>query len=83
MYRDRGAPLVRVDTDEGISGFAQIESPKTYIKPHVLFYKRLILGQDPTNVERLMLRIRRLGGFKPWKIPCLLNYFNYRRPIRI
>jgi len=59
-------PIVRIDTDEGISGLAQIESFKSYIKPHVLFYKPFILGMDPTNVERVMLKIRRLGGFKPW-----------------
>jgi len=59
-------PVVRIDTDEGISGLGEIESTKDYLKQHVLFYKRYILGQDPTNVERVMLRIRRLGGFKPW-----------------
>ena len=59
-------PVIRIDTDEGISGLGEIESTKDYLKPHVLFYKRYILGQDPTNVERVMLRIRRLGGFKPW-----------------
>jgi len=59
-------PVVRVDTDEGISGLAEVESSKDYLKPHILFYKRFILGQDPTNVERVMLRIRRLGSFKPW-----------------
>jgi len=32
----------------------------------VLFYKPFILGEDPTNVARTMLKIRRLGGFKPW-----------------
>jgi L-alanine-DL-glutamate epimerase-like enolase superfamily enzyme len=61
-----GYPIVRIDTDEGISGLAQIEPSKYYIKPHVLFYKRFILGQEPTNVERVMLKIRNLGGFKPW-----------------
>jgi len=46
---------------------AQIEASKhSYLKPHVLFYKRNILEQDPTDVERVMLRIRRLGAFKPW-----------------
>ncbi len=55
-----GYPIIRIDIDEGISGLAQIESPKYYIKPHVLFYKRFILGQDPTDVERVMLRIRKL-----------------------
>ena len=59
-------PVVRIDTDEGISGLGEAEASKPYLKPHVLFYKRYILGQDPTDVERVMLRIRRLGSFKPW-----------------
>ena len=59
-------PVVRIVTDVGISGFGEAESSKPYLKPHVLFYRDLILGQDPTNVERVMLNIRRFGGFKPW-----------------
>jgi len=59
-------PVVRITTDEGISGLAEVESSKSYLKPHVLFYKQLILGEDPTNVESVMLKIRRLGSFKPW-----------------
>jgi L-alanine-DL-glutamate epimerase-like enolase superfamily enzyme len=61
-----GSPVVRITTDEGISGLGQAETPKSYLKPHVLFYKQYILGEDPTNVERVMLRIRRVGAFKPW-----------------
>lgn len=59
-------PVVRVTTDEGISGLGPVESYKPYIKPHVLFYKDLIVGEDPTNVERVMQRIRRMASFKPW-----------------
>jgi L-alanine-DL-glutamate epimerase-like enolase superfamily enzyme len=59
-------PLVRVTTDEGVSGYGMVEVSKPYIKPHVLFYKDIILGEDPTNVEAVMLKIRRLAGFKPW-----------------
>ena len=59
-------PVVRITTDEGIDGYGEAENPKSYLKPHVLFYKPFILGEDPTNVERVMLRIRRLGSFKPW-----------------
>jgi L-alanine-DL-glutamate epimerase-like enolase superfamily enzyme len=59
-------PVVRITTDEGISGLGQAESYKPYLKPHVLFYRDLILGADPTNVESVMLRIRRMGSFKPW-----------------
>ncbi len=61
-----GSPVVRVITDEGIVGLGQVESFKPYLKPHILFYKPYILGEDPTNVERVMLKIRRLGSFKPW-----------------
>ncbi|MCD6519597.1 MAG: mandelate racemase/muconate lactonizing enzyme family protein [Anaerolineae bacterium] len=59
-------PIVRIVTDEGIDGYGEIEASKPYLKPHVLFYKDLLLGEDPTNVERVMLKIRRLGSFKPW-----------------
>ena len=59
-------PVVRITTDEGISGLGEVESSKSYLKPHILFYKPHILGQDPTNVERVISRIRRLGSFKPW-----------------
>jgi L-alanine-DL-glutamate epimerase-like enolase superfamily enzyme len=59
-------PVVRVVTDQGLSGYGQAESTKAYLKPMVLFYKDYILGEDPTDVERVMLKIRRLGAFKPW-----------------
>jgi len=59
-------PIVRITTDEGISGFGEVESSKSYLKPHILFYKQFIVGEDPTNVERVMHKIRRLGSFKPW-----------------
>jgi L-alanine-DL-glutamate epimerase-like enolase superfamily enzyme len=32
----------------------------------VLFYKDYILGEDPTDVQRVLLKIRRMGAFKPW-----------------
>src|SRR5690242_2915475 len=59
-------PIVRITTDEGISGLGPVESYKPYLGPHVLFYKEQIVGEDPTNVERVMLKIRKLGSFKPW-----------------
>src|SRR4051794_26471936 len=61
-----GNPTVRIVTDQGVSGYGQAESYKPYLKPMVLFYKDYLLGADPTDVERVMLRIRRLGAFKPW-----------------
>jgi len=53
--------IVRIDTDEGISGYGETHCPRE----HVLHLKKYIIGQDPTNVEKIMLRIRHLGDFKP------------------
>ena len=61
-----GSPVVRIVTDQGISGYGQVESTKPYVKPQILYYRDALLGEDPTNVERVMLRIRRRGAFKPW-----------------
>jgi L-alanine-DL-glutamate epimerase-like enolase superfamily enzyme len=59
-------PVLRITTDEGISGLGPVESYKPFIAPHVMFYKDMIIGEDPTNVERVMQKIRRMGAFKPW-----------------
>ena len=59
-------PVVRITTDEGIHGLGEVEASKHYLKPHIMFYKDLIVGEDPTNVERVMMRVRRLASFKPW-----------------
>ncbi len=59
-------PVVRIVTDEGISGYGEIEAYKPYLKPQVLHYGQFIIGDDPTDVERVMLKIRHRGAFKPW-----------------
>jgi L-alanine-DL-glutamate epimerase-like enolase superfamily enzyme len=59
-------PVVRIVTDEGISGYAEIEAYKPYLRWHVLYYEPFILGADPTDIERVMQRIRLRGAFKPW-----------------
>ena len=59
-------PIVRIVTDEGISGLAQVEYTKPYLKPYVLHLREALLGEDPTNVERVMLKIRQRGAFKPY-----------------
>jgi len=58
--------VVRVATDEGIDGFTEIALLKNYLGPQVLFYKDQIVGEDPTDVARVMMKIRRKGAFKPW-----------------
>jgi len=59
-------PIVRIVTDEGICGYGEVESYKPYLVPIVLMLKPALVGEDPTNVERVMRKIRSRGGFKPW-----------------
>jgi L-alanine-DL-glutamate epimerase-like enolase superfamily enzyme len=61
-----GSPVVRVVTEAGVSGYGQAERYKPYLKPHVLYYRPFLLDQGPTDVERVMLRIRHRGRLKPW-----------------
>ncbi|GAB2883136.1 mandelate racemase/muconate lactonizing enzyme family protein [Streptomyces mayteni] len=61
------SPIVRILTDEGVDGFAEIEFSKPLAVSRTLdMYRPLLLGADPTEVERCMLRIRRMGASKPW-----------------
>ena len=59
-------PVVRITTDAGIDGLGPIESFKPNIKAHVMMFEEALQGTDPTDVERVMLRIRQRGAFKPW-----------------
>ena len=61
-----GQPTIRIATDAGLSGFGQVEWFKPYIKPQVLQLRDYIIGEDPCDVERVMLKIRNMGGIKPW-----------------
>jgi L-alanine-DL-glutamate epimerase-like enolase superfamily enzyme len=61
-----GSPVIRIVTDQGISGYGQAETRKPYLKPMVLFYKDYLVGEDPTDVQRVIMKIRRMGAFKPW-----------------
>ena len=58
--------VIRVVTDKGIDGYAEVEEGKDFIRPTIPHYRDLIVGCDPTDVEFVMRRIRRAGAFKPW-----------------
>ena len=59
-------PIVRIVTDEGIHGLGEVEYTKPYLKPWVLHFREALIGEDPTDVERVMLKIRQRGSFKPY-----------------
>jgi L-alanine-DL-glutamate epimerase-like enolase superfamily enzyme len=59
-------PIVRIVTDAEISGYGEAEHFKPYLKPHILQFREAMIGEDPTDVERCMLKIRQRGAFKPY-----------------
>lgn len=53
-------PIVRIDTDEGIYGLGEARDGSD--KRLLLELKPLVIGEDPTDVERLFQKIRVRGG---------------------
>jgi len=58
--------VVRLATDEGLSGYGAVEATRQFVRPVFDVLAPYLVGEDPTQVERTMLKIRRLGAFKPW-----------------
>ncbi len=52
-------PIIRIDTNQGISGYGEVRDngPKEY----ALFLKSRILGENPCNVEKLFRIIKQFG----------------------
>jgi L-alanine-DL-glutamate epimerase-like enolase superfamily enzyme len=52
--------LVRIDTNQGISGYGETYTASS--KTYPLFLKSRILGQTPCDVDKLFRRIKQFGG---------------------
>lgn len=59
-----GAPMdctvLRIDTNQGISGYGEIRDFSNRF--YALELKRLILGENPCNINRIFRRIKQFGG---------------------
>jgi len=53
-------PIVRIDTNEGISGYGEVRDGAS--ERYALMLKSRLLGQNPCNVERIFKRIKQFGG---------------------
>lgn len=53
-------PIVRIDTNQGISGYGEVRDGAS--KKYALFLKSRILGENPCNVERIFKRLKQFGG---------------------
>lgn len=52
-------PLIRIDTNQGISGYGEVRDGGS--KNYALILKSKILGENPCNVERVFKSIRQFG----------------------
>ena len=59
-----GAPkrctLLRIDTNQGISGYGEVRDASS--KTYALMLKSRILGENPCNVDRIFRKIKQFGG---------------------
>jgi gluconate/galactonate dehydratase len=59
-----GAPmhctLMKIYTNQGLVGFGEVRDAAT--KTYALTLKRLLLGENPCNVDKLFRRIKQFGG---------------------
>jgi L-alanine-DL-glutamate epimerase-like enolase superfamily enzyme len=53
-------PLIRIDTNQGISGYGEVRDGAN--ERYALLLKGRILGENPCNVERIFKRIKQFGG---------------------
>ncbi len=55
-----GKHIIRIDTDQGISGYGEIRDGAS--KTYALMLKARILGENPCNIEKIFRKIRQFGG---------------------
>ena len=53
-------PLIRIDTNQGISGYGEVRDGAS--EKYALILKSRLLRQNPCNVERIFKRIRQFGN---------------------
>jgi L-alanine-DL-glutamate epimerase-like enolase superfamily enzyme len=53
-------PILRIDTNQGISGFGEVRDGAS--KTYALALKSRILGENPCNVDRIFRKIKQFGS---------------------
>jgi L-alanine-DL-glutamate epimerase-like enolase superfamily enzyme len=52
-------PIIRIDTNQGISGFGEVRDGAS--KTYALMLKSRLLGENPCNVDRIFRKIKQFG----------------------
>ncbi|MCC6858995.1 MAG: mandelate racemase/muconate lactonizing enzyme family protein [Bryobacterales bacterium] len=54
-----GRPLVRIDTNQGISGYGEVRDGAS--KTYALMLKRKLIGENPCNIDQIFRKIKQFG----------------------
>jgi L-alanine-DL-glutamate epimerase-like enolase superfamily enzyme len=54
------APLIRIDTNQGVSGYGEVRDGGSKI--YALMLKSRILGENPCNVDKIFRKIKQFGA---------------------
>jgi L-alanine-DL-glutamate epimerase-like enolase superfamily enzyme len=53
-------PLIRIDTNQGVSGYGEVRDGAS--ETYALFLKSRVVGENPCNVEKVFRKIKQFGG---------------------
>ncbi len=53
-------PIVRIDTNQGLSGYGEVRDGAS--KTYALMLKSRLLGENPCNLDKLFRKIKQFGG---------------------
>jgi L-alanine-DL-glutamate epimerase-like enolase superfamily enzyme len=53
-------PIIRLDTNQGISGYGEVRDGAS--KTYALMLKSRLLGENPCNVDKIFRKIKQFGG---------------------
>jgi len=53
-------PIIRIDTNQGVYGLGEVRDGAS--KNYALMLKRVILGENPCNVDKVFRKIKQFGG---------------------
>ena len=53
-------PLIRIDTNQGVSGYGEVRDGGS--ENYALMLKSRILGENPCNVDKVFRKIKQFGG---------------------
>ena len=52
--------IIRIDTNQGVSGYGEVRDGASALYAKML--KRVILGENPCNIDKIFRRIQQFGG---------------------